>query len=225
MSGRFVRLTVGIVALSVVPFVHAATSCAGVTIDTRGQQGPPLASRGPIPNPTVGHTGDFPIGLTLLPDLSTSQSDGVTRVVYEMKNIGAKPLQMPTQIEQGSMTAPNAKRPFTALVLTFYASSPNGPSPLVALHQQPTPATLASNTPPVLDGQAFLYGREDSEQTVCSLPPGSTMRVAANVKLPTGAIDAVQGHAELLREKFDNAISSTVVGTSASKPLIAVPKR
>jgi hypothetical protein len=31
MSGRFVRLTVGIVALSVVPFAHAATSWAGGT--------------------------------------------------------------------------------------------------------------------------------------------------------------------------------------------------
>jgi hypothetical protein len=123
------------------------------------------------------------------------------------------------------MTAPNAKRRFDVFVLTFYSSSPNGPSPFVALHQQPTPVTPKSNAPTELDGQTFLYGTEDSEQTLCSLPPGGTMRVIADVKLPTGANDTVQGHAELLRDKFDNAISSTVVGTTASKPLIAQPKK
>jgi hypothetical protein len=211
--------------LSLAPTVHAANSCAGVTIDTRGQQIPPLGSRGPIPNPTVGYTGDFPIELKFLPDPSTTQSNGVTRVVYEMKNIGTKPLKIPTQREQGSMTDPNAKRPFDVFVLTFYASSPNGPGPLIGLQQQPIPATPTGNTLPVLEGQAFLYGREDSEQTVCSLPPGGTMRVIANVKFPSGATDAVQGHAELLQERFDNAISSTAVGTSTSKPLIMGPKR
>jgi hypothetical protein len=210
-------------ALSLAPTVHAATSCAGVTIDTRGQTTPPPRGIGPVPTSVPGHAGDFPIELKFLPDLSTVQSDGVTQVVYEMKNIGAKPLQIPTQREQGSMTDPNAKRPFDVFILTLYVPSPNGLSPLIALQQQRTPSPPTGNTLPVLGGQAFLYGREDSEQTVCSLPPGSAMRVIADVKLPSGANDAVQGHAELLRERFDNAISSTIIGTSTSKPFRRTP--
>ncbi len=219
-------LIVGVVigwALSLAPTVHAASSCAGVTIDTRGQATPPPRGIGPVPASVPGHTGDFPIELKLLPDLATAQSDGVTRVVYEMKNVGAKPLQIPTQREQGSMTDPNAKRPFDVFILTFYVSSPNGPSPFVALSQQPTPPTPTGNAFPVLEGQAFLYGREGSEQTVCSLLPGNTMRVIANVKLLTGASNTTQGQAELLRERFDNAISSIIIGTSTSKPLRMTP--
>ena len=199
--------------------VHAASSCAGVTIDTRGQHSPPLGSRSPIANSTLGHTEDFPLELTFLPDLATAKSGGVTRVVYEMKNIGSKSLQIPTQGEQGSMTSPNAKRPFDVFVLTLYASSSNGPNPLKAFYHQPTPPAPTSNTLPVLEGQAFLYGRTNSEQTVCSLPPGRTMRVIANVKIPTGASSTAQGHAELSRKRFDNTISSTAIGTTNSKLL------
>ncbi|QHN04759.1 hypothetical protein FTO74_16385 [Granulicella sp. WH15] len=215
-------LGVGVLMILMAMPVHAETACSAITIVASPQQ-IPLGSRSPIPKSATGFTGDFPIGLKLVPNLSTNQGDGAVAVEYQLTNLGSEPLKMPIRPDQGPLTDLNSKKPFTITILTLYISSPNGPSPLIALNQQPHPSAPEDHFPPLLEGQFSLYAREGFDQSWCSLAPGTTMRITAQTKIPVGLPRVeMQGHAELLQERFDQTTSSTEVGTATSKPLVTV---
>jgi hypothetical protein len=218
-------LGLGLLMILMAAPVYAETACSTMTIVASPQQ-IPMGSRGPIPKSVAGFTGHFPIALKLVPNLSTYQADGAVAVEYQLTNLGSEPLQLPIRADQGPLTDLNGKKPFSVTILTLYISSPDGPNPLVTLSNQPTPPTLASATSPVLEGQTFLYARKGFDESWCSLAPRSTMRVTAKTRI-LGGLPRVQmqGHAELLREDFDNTISSTELGTATAKPLVAVMKK
>jgi hypothetical protein len=214
-----------VLMLSMSLSAYAETSCSAMTITASSGQ-PPMASRGPLPNSATGYTGNFPIGIELVPDLSTRQRDGTITVEYRLTNLGRQSLQMPIKTNQRLMTDLNGKKSVTVTIITLYVSSPNGASPLVTLNQQPNPPALTNNTLPVLEGQVFLYARKGFNQSWCSLAPGSTMRVIAKAKVPDGLSNIqMQGHAELLEEHFGPTTSSSEIGTASSKTLIVNDER
>ncbi len=222
---RIDRSGLGVLMILMAVPGYAETACSTMNIVVSPNQ-IPMGSRGPIPKSAAGFTGDFPIALKLVPNLWTYQPDGAVAVEYQLTNLGPEPLQMPIRADQGPLTDLRGKKPFSVTILTLYISSPDGPNPFVTLSNQPTPPTLASTTPPVLEGQAFLYARKGFDESWCSLGPGSTMRVTAKTRIPGGLSRVqMQGHAKLLREDFDTTISSAELGTATAKRLVAVMKK